>query len=139
MIRQTLTIPFRAPNLNDLLRLKAGSAAARSRRSAPHTSRRGYDGYAEVKAQWAAIVRAYALNQRIQPVESANVHFLILETDRRRDPDGLCSATSKFVLDGLVKCGVLPGDGWRCINGLSFSWGLAELASVVVTLASEAE
>lgn len=34
------------------------------------------------------------------------------EPNRRRDFDNISSAT-KFILDSLVKCGVLDNDGWK--------------------------
>lgn len=36
--------------------------------------------------------------------------------DTRKDPDNI-DAARKFVLDGLVKAGVLVNDSWRYING----------------------
>lgn len=147
MSEQTLYIPHQAPNLNDLIRLKAESAAYRERRKAIELIRRTgrgrkrqpRDRYGALKAQWATIVLAYVREQRIKPVGAAHVEFTIIETDRRRDPDNVCSASAKFLLDGLVKCGVLKTDGWAGVLSLSFAWELGMAPGIRVTLRTEEE
>jgi len=46
------------------------------------------------------------------------VRFLFFEKNKRRDPDNISSIARKSILDGLVKAGILPTDGWKCIAGL---------------------
>lgn len=41
--------------------------------------------------------------------------------DRRTDPDNL-AAGKKFILDGLVKAGVLKNDGWEQVKSFQESW-----------------
>lgn len=54
---------------------------------------------------------------KINPVtHPALVTFVWVEKDRRRDPDNIDSA-KKFILDGLIKAGILKGDGWKHIAG----------------------
>ena len=55
--------------------------------------------------------------------QRVSVHFEWHEPNRRRDPDNI-SAAQKFVLDGMVKAGVIPNDGWKNIKGLTHSWVL---------------
>lgn len=43
-------------------------------------------------------------------------YFLWTEPNRRRDPDNIQATGVKFVLDGLVRAGVLPDDGPRYVG-----------------------
>jgi hypothetical protein len=70
--------------------------------------------YTATKAQWEAIIAAWAARLRVTVYPSrcpVEVHFVWYEADRHRDPDGISSGGRKLMLDGLVKAGVLPGDG----------------------------
>ena len=118
-------IPRRAPNLNDLFRAKA----------TPY-GKRGANGYAALKRDWAETVMLYTLKRRT-PIGRCLVHFEIIEPDQRRDPDNIAAGAAKLILDGLVKVGVLEGDGWAHIAGLSFSWRVGKPAGVLVTLTPE--
>jgi len=44
--------------------------------------------------------------------------FTWYEENRRRDKDNIAFA-KKFIFDGLVKAGVLKGDGWDYVAGFS--------------------
>jgi Holliday junction resolvase RusA-like endonuclease len=44
--------------------------------------------------------------------------FTWSELNKMRDPDNICFA-KKFILDALVKCGVLPNDGWGQVSGFN--------------------
>lgn len=41
--------------------------------------------------------------------------------DRRKDPDNIVYA-KKFILDGLVKAGIIPNDTQRYIKGFADEW-----------------
>lgn len=114
----TLCIPGRLPGLNELM-LDRGSRI-------------------RVKAKWCKTVALIARTSCTPRFDrGAYVHIECVEPNRKRDPDGVCSGAAKVVLDGLVKCGVLAGDGWGHILGLSYSWRVdAAEPCVVVTLSS---
>jgi hypothetical protein len=142
---QTLRLPYSAPNLNDLIRATNDASSRRSvvryqakiqRRRKPMRVR---DDYTAMKAQWATRVQAHVREQRIEAFPNgAHIAFRIFEVDRRRDPDNVCAGTAKFVLDGLVKCGVLPNDGWGGVLSLQFEWSRnPNKGSVEVTLSEE--
>lgn len=116
-------IPRRVPSLNDLLQAKSTTYGKGTVRT---------DAYDKLKKSWAQTVKLYA--PRFLKLGRCSVHFEIREPDRRRDPDNLCGAIAKLVLDGLVKSGVLAGDGWAHIAGLSFSWRVGKPAGVRVGL-----
>jgi hypothetical protein len=120
-----MTIPHEAPNLNDLNRMQR--AAARTKR--------GDGGYGAVKRVWERYVAIYAANAGIPQGEfdqGAHVKLVILEKNKRRDPDNLCSGATKMILDGLVKCGVLASDGWHGVLSLSYEWAVGGPGVVVV-------
>jgi hypothetical protein len=129
---QTLVLPYDAVNLNDIIRhtneasVGRGIVYAKRKFARKKTGRtRVRDRYAELKAQWAVRILAHAREQHIEPFPNgAHVAFTIMESTRMRDPDNICSGTSKVVLDGLVKCGVLPTDSWKGVRSLSFRWGV---------------
>lgn len=49
------------------------------------------------------------------------VEFHWIEINRKRDPDNFIFA-KKFILDGMVKAGMLPNDGWNNIAGFVDTW-----------------
>jgi hypothetical protein len=136
----TLTLPYGAPGLNDLNRAQRAAAHERGRQSTRRgKGRRVYDGYTAVKAQWATRIHAHVYEQRIPSFpDGAHIHFHVVECDRRRDPDGFTNAISKLALDGLVKAGVLPNDGWAHVLSLSYSWEVGK-PCVKVTLTAPDE
>lgn len=98
-----LVIEGRMPGLNDYIR-----AMNRSRWSGN-----------SMKADWTEAVELMARVQRLGRCDRRqDIHFLWVEENGRRDKDNIAFA-KKFILDGLVKAGVLPDDGWRWVGRLS--------------------
>jgi hypothetical protein len=119
-VQVELWIPRRAPNLNDLVRAKGAKS---------------HHVYNSLKKGWAETVKLCCVGARGIPFGlRASVHFELVEPDKRRDPDNIASAAAKLILDGLVKAGVLEGDGWAHIAALSFSWRVGSPAGVRVVL-----
>jgi hypothetical protein len=94
-----LWIPGPMPCLNDIIEAAKGSGG------------RGY-GYSKMKATWTQAVFWHVKAARITAFERALFSFRWVERDRQRNPDNIC-AGRKFILDGLVKSGVLVNDGWK--------------------------
>lgn len=111
------------PTLNDLFRARGIAYGNAKKRS---------DGYAEKKKAWAQIVRVRARN--IKPVTRCTLSYRFIEANKRRDPDNVASAAMKLINDGLVKCGVLPGDGWGFIRGITLTWEVGTEPGVMVTI-----
>ena len=61
------------------------------------------------------------------------VAFTWFRKDERTDPDNIAFAT-KFILDGFVKGGLLEGDGWKYINGISNTFRKASWNYVAVEI-----
>lgn len=93
-------IPGEMPSLNEII----GSA------------KRHWAQYSSTKRKYTGrVVRAC---KRVKPVEEqVIVHCHWQVKDRRKDPDNIGSGI-KYVLDGLVKAGVLPDDGWRQVKAI---------------------
>lgn len=115
----TLWVPGPLPGLNELIAAAKGAGG---------TGR----AYSQLKRQWTDTVWALARSAKLHkpgPVESAvTIGFEWVERDRRRDPDNVAAGGRKLVLDGLVKAGVLAGDGWAD----SFSVGPAPGVAVTI-------
>lgn len=78
--------------------------------------------YRKAKANWTLIISIAIKQAKLKPVKNVFIHWEWLEPDRRRDPDNFTGMGKKFCLDVLVKCGILPDDGWDEIFGWSESW-----------------
>ncbi len=116
---QRLWIPGPLPGMNEII------AAAKS----------GGKGrvYAAMKASHTSAVTLFARKARLKPIDFAVFGFDWHEPTRRRDPDNLM-AGAKFILDGLVKAGVIPNDGWDNVGGLVHCWTLSKNRGVHVTI-----
>ena len=97
------------PGLNEIIDAAKGSGG------------RGM-GYAKMKSAWTDTVWALALKAKLPRFPRYVVlTFEWFEADKRRDPDNFAAA-KKFLLDGLVKAGVIQGDGWKHIYCWSDHW-----------------
>ena len=74
--------------------------------------------YAKSKKGYDMIVAAFA--KRLKPVRSypVEIHCCWRTADRRKDPDNI-AAGIKFILDGLVKAGILRGDGFSEVSKIT--------------------
>jgi hypothetical protein len=115
-------LPCRAPNLNDLIRVKGSNAHI----------------YNSLKKTWAEMVKVCSMRAYMPRFKCCSVHFELVEPNRKSDPDNIAAGAAKLILDGLVKAGVLEGDGWKHITGLSFSWRVGAEPGVRVVLTPEA-
>lgn len=122
---QELWIAGTMPSLNELL------AACRSTRG------RG-SAYATLKREWGTLVWGLAKAARLRPVASAVLTFEWREASKRRDPDNFSSAGRKLILDGLVKAGVLSGDGWSGVRSFTDYWFVDPNAPGVLVRISDA-
>ena len=98
-----ITIPGSFPDMNRIIA----------------SSKRHWSAYAKFKRTYTDLVVA-AVKNRYDPIMDYPVymHFNWYCKDRRIDPDNIASA-KKIIIDGLVAGGILAGDGWAQICGLS--------------------
>ena len=100
-MRQTFEVPGRLPGLNDYVD---------ACRSNPHTGAR-FKRETQELVEWA--VKGARLKPMRPPVA---VSFTWVEPNMKRDKDNISSA-KKYILDALVACKVIGGDGWKWIAG----------------------
>jgi len=79
--------------------------------------KRNYKEYAVMKDKNTEQVAWLAIQSHIPRFEKAYFIITWYEPDLRRDPDNIM-AGQKFILDGLVAAGVLPGDSQKYILGI---------------------
>lgn len=98
----TLIIPGTLPTLNQII------AASKSH----------YMQYSSMKNRDTNRIAQLIRSQRIGKYERVNLTFAWYCKDRRQDKDNIM-AGQKFVIDGLVKAGVLENDGWKQIGDVT--------------------
>ena len=103
----TLTIGGSLPNLNEY---------TKANRTNMHVG-------ANMKKQTETMITSFIRQQLhgVETIERCTIRFVWVEKDRRRDLDNIAFA-KKFILDALVKNGILKGDGWSCVTGFSDSF-----------------
>lgn len=79
---------------------------------------------ASMKRGAEAVIAAYVRDAQLEPFDGkVAARFLWIEPNLRRDPDNIAFA-KKFILDVLVREGVLRGDGQKFIASLQDSFDL---------------
>lgn len=121
-MNQYLDIPFRLPSLNEVIgaNRKTPYAGAKLKR--------------ETEEQLLLLIKSAKLLPVTQP---CIVHMLFIEPNRRRDADNVESA-KKFILDALVKSGVLLNDNPRWVVGAPSFTRYGGEACVRVTIIEDA-
>lgn len=120
-LRLRIWIPGVFPGMNEITK------AAKSGRGKSN-------GYSRMKASHDARVVNALRGVPLPKIGRARFAFVWYEPQRRRDPDNV-SAGQKFVLDGLVKAGVIPNDGHNEVAGLSHDFVISpDHPGVVVTV-----
>lgn len=102
--RRTLIISGRLPNLNDY---------TKANRTSPVVGN-------QMKQKQEEYIAGFILEQlnRVHFTGKTYLHFRWIEANRNRDLDNICFA-KKFILDALVKNGVIETDGWRGVYGFT--------------------
>ena len=74
--------------------------------------------YYKMSQDTVSLIYYYLKAQKVKPVEKYPVRIKITwyAANKRRDPDNLAS-NKKFLIDALVKAGVLRNDGWEETSG----------------------
>jgi len=99
---QSIVIDIRFPSLNDYTKANRGNK---------------YGGN-KIKQEFTDAVQWACKEQKVKPVVNPCKIFFKWYDDGRRDPDNIAFA-KKFILDGMVKAGVLKNDTWRYIRGFT--------------------
>lgn len=82
-----------------------------------------YDA-AEIKKTETYLCQIEATRQLKGVVQTpVHLHFMHYSRDRRKDPDNLAFC-KKFILDGMVNAGVLPGDSRKYVKSFKDDFGV---------------
>jgi len=108
MEKYKLTIPGELPDMNTII-AKANLGA------------KNYQAYSQLKEKNTGAVAWIAKTEIKKRLDRINVHINWVCKNRRKDKDNIMAGT-KFVFDGLVKAGVISGDGWKQIGEISHSF-----------------
>ena len=102
--RKTLVIDGRLPNLNDY---------TKACRTSPIVGN-------NMKQKQEEYISGFILEQLhgVHFEGKVFLHFRWIEANRNRDLDNICFA-KKFILDALVKNGIIKTDGWRGVYGFT--------------------
>lgn len=79
----------------------------------------------QMKQELTSLVAWECRKNKVKKFNQVKIYFKWIEKNRRRDPDNL-TANSKFVLDGLVRAGVIKDDGWDYVKGLYHDWEIGK-------------
>lgn len=110
-MRNIVEIPMRLPSLNEYI---AASKIQRGR----------YNGGNSMKQKVQADMIPYLKKLGVFN-NGVRVEFTWIEPDRKRDLDNVCFA-KKFILDAMVKSGVIPNDNSRYVKGFIDNFGYAK-------------
>ena len=77
------------------------------------------NAYSKMKKEWAQRIKVIVECTKYPAQTSGHVNLFVFEKDMRRDFDNVVSGASKILLDGMVTCGALPGDGRKVVLSVS--------------------
>jgi Holliday junction resolvase RusA-like endonuclease len=113
-------IPGPLPGLNEII------AASKKRIPWLSKGKKQVYEYSKMKSEWTDRVATHFLEQYKRPERPfqnpVEISFLFIEPNRKRDPDNVF-AGMKFILDSLVKVGVLQDDSQKYVKSISCSIG----------------
>lgn len=95
--------------------------------------------YRTEKKLWQAKALQAIGDARLLPMQRVHITWGWIERNKRRDPDNFTGLSKKFLLDAMVRSGVLPDDGWDEIAGWTDRWHVEkDNPGVLVTLEERA-
>lgn len=66
-----------------------------------------------LKKENTGMVRLYVKNAHFKPLEKiTQITFVWRHKNKKKDFDNV-EASQKFIRDGMVEAGIIPGDGWK--------------------------
>ena len=95
------TIPGELPDMNQIIK----------------ASKSHYMAYSSMKKKYTELVQWSS--KGLQTVNRADFTITWYCKNKRKDPDNISGGGTKFILDGLVKNGILPNDGWKEIGDVT--------------------
>lgn len=96
----------RLPGMNDIV---AVSKLSKGR----------YSPYNDMKAYYEVVMSQYF--RKCPKFEVVNIHITWIEPNKRRDIDNIAAGV-KFIMDSLVRCGVIQNDSQKFVKGLQHTF-----------------
>ena len=116
MTVRTCEIPMKLPSLNIYI----------------NECRKNKYAGAKMKADYEEAISWFV--KRLTPVEKpCIIHFTWIDKNIKRDCDNI-SFSKKFVLDSMVRCGVLPDDSRKWVKGFTDSFRQGADYKVIVEI-----
>jgi len=109
---QRFFVPGPLPGANEILDARMQQAIKTTK------SGKRWNLYSKMKKQWQDIIVASINLAKIQPMKKIYLHCTWHEASKKRDKDNIV-AGKKFILDGLVACGIIKNDGWTHVEGFT--------------------
>ena len=128
-LKQTFFIDGPLPGMNEII--NASSTAFKN-------GIRFGSKYSKMKKEWDKKIVAIILDNNIKPIDQFKLELRWVEKARRRDPDNVAVGI-KFILDAMVKSGVIPNDTWRYNKGWTNSFDISPTPGVEVTILSSCD
>lgn len=104
-MRYNITIPGELPSMNEII----------------DTSKSHYAKYSKMKKEHTDLVAWIAMTKIRKQLEKIDLDITWHCKDRMKDKDNIVAGV-KFILDGLVKAGVIKGDGWKQVGDINHSF-----------------
>lgn len=125
-------IPGPLPGLNEILKA--------AHQLIPHLSRgrRKVFAYTQLKSKWTIHICRIFLSKNIQPVKSVSIEFIWIEPNRKRDLDNI-AVGKKFILDAMVKSGIIENDGWKQILKMTDKFAVSKENPGVIVKIEDAD
>ncbi|WIF95148.1 hypothetical protein [Caminicella sporogenes] len=102
MCEEKLIIPGELPDLNTII-------------TKAKLKRKNYQAYSQLKEKYTDLVAWSAKEQKIKKYKKIDLVVTFYCKNKRKDKDNILAGL-KFILDGLVKAGVIENDGWKQIG-----------------------
>jgi Holliday junction resolvase RusA-like endonuclease len=113
-----IEIPLKLPSANDYIK------ACRTNK---------YEA-AKMKRDAEEMIGFYLLDKKVPRFENpVIIHFLWIEKNKKRDLDNVAFA-KKFVLDALVRFGILKDDNRRCVTAFRDDFAYGKENKVILTI-----
>lgn len=123
-----LTIPGRLEGLNEYTKANRTSAIIGAEMKLIQ----------EYKITQHIDVQILNMKKKFKPLAKVEIKFKWYEPNMKRDPDNVAFA-KKFILDALVKSGVIASDGWKTIRRFSDDLYLSKERPRVEVIISEVD
>lgn len=126
MTNNIITLPYGLPSLNDII------TAAKQVRRGKHY----YSAYTGLKKKYTTLVAEELIAQSCvpdTPYEQVRINSTWVESAKKRDPDNV-RVGIKFLLDSMVKVGIIPDDSRDHVVGFNDSFPVSDVRGVAAQI-----